>query len=133
MNDGEKNISRRKKPNQHSQPDKKRPRIMQSPKKMKKDSNGEFQWKKAARTLSFWVFLIAGSILLSQIFRFDQAGEQSVSYSQYVKFLEEGKIAEAKIIDLEFHGSLKEEEISQQSGKSVKFRRFKVLLPFKNG
>lgn len=132
MNYGEKKLNKKRKTYQPASRDKNRPRSTKPDRRPRKDGSSDFQWKKAAKTLGFWVFLIIGSILLSQLFRFDDGGEQTVSYSQYLEFLEQNKITEAKIIDLEFHGILKNEETVQQGGKSIRFKYFKVLLPFKN-
>ncbi|MFQ5444527.1 MAG: hypothetical protein ACE5EK_07915, partial [Nitrospinales bacterium] len=45
----------------------------------KKDEN--FQWKKATRTLTFWLVIIVISIWFSQKFTVDERGEVDIDYT----------------------------------------------------
>ncbi len=93
----------------------------------KKDEN--FQWKKATRTLTFWLLIIIVSIWISQRFGYEEKGAQDISYSQFLEHLENGEIAEAIIEDKAFHGKLKEGTRGQASGSAGTYDKFKVMLP----
>jgi len=93
--------------------------------------NGNSQWKRTTRSLTIWILIILGSILFAQAFsNLGGKKEPTISYSQYRKFLEDGAIEKAVIEEKEFHGLLKYEGAVQIDNKVIKFRRFKVILPF---
>jgi len=98
-----------------------------SNKNQKKDEN--FQWKKATRTLTFWLIIIILSIWISQRWSFEKQQEVELPYSRFVELLEAGEITEAKVEDKEFHGQLESEIREEIKGNVVTFRRFKTTLP----
>ncbi|MBZ0265729.1 ATP-dependent zinc metalloprotease FtsH [bacterium] len=81
-------------------------------------SDDKFEWRKAARTLGFWAFLIIAVIFISSYFGPTNEELQEKSFSEYRQLLEDGKITSATIIEREFHGTL-------QDGT-----KFKTILPF---
>ncbi len=94
--------------NQAPPPDDKRQPGGKGPRKRKGEPGDKFEWRKATRTLTFWILIV---ILSWIIFRQLNLTEQPVvhkSYSQYLKLLESGQIDGAEIIDREFHGQLKD-------------------------
>ena len=97
-------------------------------KRDKKDRG--FQWKRATRTLIFWILLFLGTIYIVQVFNLRKPREIEVSYTEYMQFLENGSIEKANIEDQDFHGILKYEESVVRDSKIVKFNRFKTTLPF---
>jgi len=100
----------------------KRPTNNKSP---KKDEN--FQWKKATRTLTFWLIIIVISIWFSQKFTLDERNELAINYSKFKAHLENKEIKKAFIEDKEFHGELHAESVDQE--KQVSYLRFKTTLP----
>jgi len=94
----------------------------------KKDEN--FQWKKATRTLTFWLFIIVLSIWISQKWNVEaQRTEVDVTYSKFRKHLESKEISKAFIENNEFHGELKAPADLEVNGKVVTYERFKTTLP----
>jgi cell division protease FtsH len=93
----------------------------------KKDEN--FQWKKATRTLTFWLIIIFLSIWLSKIWRIEEKNETEITYSEFITHLESKQIVKAKIEEKEFHGELAEVVTGTIKGKPVRYQRFKVTLP----
>ncbi|MCZ6821019.1 MAG: ATP-dependent zinc metalloprotease FtsH [Calditrichaeota bacterium] len=93
----------------------------------KKDEN--FQWRKATRTLSFWLIIIIVSIFISQRFSIDEKGAAKIGYSRFRDHLENSRIEEAIIADKEFLGKLKSETTDIIGDKQVTYLRFKVILP----
>ncbi len=99
-------------------------------KKQQAPKENNFQWKRATRTLIFWVLLFLGTIYVIQIFNLHKTKEMEITYTEYQQFLENGSIEKANIQENIFHGVLKFEETVVRDGKMVKFRRFKTIMPF---
>ncbi|MFQ5708691.1 MAG: ATP-dependent zinc metalloprotease FtsH [bacterium] len=93
----------------------------------KKDEN--FQWKKATRTLTFWLIIIIVVIWFSQKFNLEEKREPEIDYSQFMEHLENKEIVKAIIEDKEFHGELTREAQGVIKGKPQTYQRFKVTLP----
>ncbi|MFQ5865156.1 MAG: ATP-dependent zinc metalloprotease FtsH [bacterium] len=91
----------------------------------KKDEN--FQWKKATRTLTFWLIIIFLSIYLSKILRFDDKAEVEIPYSRFMEHLESKQIVNAKIEEKVFKGRLSDDIVATFNEKP--YQRFKVTLP----
>jgi len=100
------------------------------PSNQRPDKEEGFQWKRAGKTITFWVLLILGSILISQtISNMGKNREQEINYMQYREFLESGQIESAVVEGREFHGVLKQEGSIQRGKRVITFKRFKVNLP----
>ncbi len=91
----------------------------------KKDEN--FQWKKATRTLTFWLIIIVISIWFSQKFTLDERSELAINYSKFKAHLENKEIKEAFIEDKVFHGELHADAVDLET--QVPYLRFKTTLP----
>jgi len=91
----------------------------------KKDEN--FQWKKATRTLTFWLIIIVISIWFSQKFTLDERSELAINYSNFKAHLENKEIKEAFIEDKVFHGELHADAVDLET--QVPYLRFKTTLP----
>ncbi len=96
----------------------------------KQDKDSGFQWKKATRTLIFWILLFLGTIYIVQVFHLGKAKEVEVTYSEYRQFLDSAAIERANVQDFVFHGELKYEETIIRNNETLKFQRFKTTLPF---
>jgi len=84
----------------------------------------KFEWKKATRTLTFWVLIILGTIVIAQLIQMGEPKEKELTYSEFTAFLDQGQIVDGTVIDREFHGRYR-------SGKagSGELGRFKTTLP----
>jgi len=90
----------------------------------------KYKWRKATKTLIFWVLLFLGAIYIVQIFNLRKPKEVEISYTEYRQFLENDSILEATIQVNDFHGILTIEETLPREGGTVQFNRFKTTLPF---
>lgn len=90
----------------------------------KKDEN---QWRKATRTLTFWLIIIIISIWISQRFSMEEKGAEEITYSRFIQHLEAKQIENAIIEDKEFLGKLREN--AKLDGEYIDYQRFKVTLP----
>ncbi len=93
----------------------------------KKDEN--FQWRKATRTLTFWLIIIVLSIYLSQQWNFEDRGEVEIGYSKFKDHLVNEEIGEAIVENKEFRGKLKPGTQGFIEDKGVQYQKFKVVLP----
>ncbi len=98
--------------------------------KKKPDKPNQFQWKSATKTLLFWVLIFLGAVYLVNFFNMKKEKEVEVTYSEYLRFLENGAIEKADVIERDFYGTLKYPETVMRDGKSIKFKKFKTTLPF---
>jgi len=95
--------------------------------KRKQDDN--FQWKKAARTLTFWLVIVIMAIVLSQQFGRPEGKETRLSYNEFVDVLESGRIKELRIEDKQAHGQLKAVGQVQRRDRIESYIRFRTNLP----
>ncbi|MFQ5650128.1 MAG: ATP-dependent zinc metalloprotease FtsH [bacterium] len=93
----------------------------------KKDEN--FQWRKATRTLTFWLIIIIVSIFISSKFNLEERSALEITYSMFVRHLEKKEIRKAIVEDKQFLGELKTEANDVINEKPVTYSKFKVTLP----
>jgi cell division protease FtsH len=95
------------------------------PNKGKKNRpDDKFEWKKATKTLSFWILIILGTIVIAQLIQMGEPKEKDLSYSEFQELLDQGQIIDGTVIDREFHGRYR-------TGKAgaAEFKDFKTILP----
>lgn len=80
------------------------------PRKRKPQPDDKFEWRKATRTLTFWILIIIGSWIIFRQLNLSEKPEKDTTYTDYRRYLESEQIASAEIIDHEFHGKLKNNE-----------------------
>ncbi len=92
---------------------------------------------KVLRTALIWLGIFVSIIIMYMLVNANgQRNEWPVSYTQYMDFVQKGKVAEAKILkeqlnDFEFHGKLKSEElIKTDDGKEHRVQYFVTKLGF---
>jgi len=88
--------------------------------------NDRFEWKKAARTVSFWILIFLASIVIAQAFNFGEKREVKIPYTQYRQLLEKGQIKSGYITEKEFHGVY----IANPADESSEKTHFETVLPF---
>jgi cell division protease FtsH len=88
------------------------------------------EWRRRSKTLAFWVFFVLVAIFASKFFgSAPGSGDPILSYKEYKTLLVQGKIANAVIIDSEFHGTLREPEyINTERGTQQAYKNFIVNL-----
>ena len=88
------------------------------------------EWRRRSKTLAFWVFFVLVAIFASKFFgSAPGSGDPILSYKEYKTLLVQGKIANAVIIDSEFHGTLRESEyMNTERGTQQAYKNFIVNL-----
>lgn len=87
-----------------------------NPNKNNPPNKDKFEWKKATRTLTFWVLIILGSIIVSQIYTSKNQGQVEIPYTEFVILLESDQVSDAIVVDREFHGTLRPDAMRELPG-----------------
>lgn len=87
----------------------------------------KFEWKKATKTLSFWILIVVGSIVISQLYSNQGEREAEIAYTDYVQMLEAGEVESGTIVENVFHGTLRPDAARSfpNGGKT-----FRTVLPY---
>ncbi len=96
----------------------------QPPKGKRKSPDDKFEWKKATRTLSFWILIILGTIVIAQLIQMGEPKEKSLTYSEFEDLLDNGQVLDGTVLDREFHGRYR----SGATGEG-EFGRINTTLP----
>src|SRR3990172_4830824 len=92
-----------------------------------KDDN---QWRKASRTFFFWIMLILFTVLAIQLYRQGKKDFTEISYSEFMKQLENGNVKNVLLVKKELSGEFNEPVTKQIGKRELKYSRFKAVLPF---
>lgn len=97
---------------------------------------GKFEWRRATKTLTFWILIFMGIFLLTQVIKDRKPDEPVVDYTQYRELLEDegNRIKRAEIVGQRtLHGELEyEKQLRTGEGKKsrpVTSKYFRVILP----
>jgi cell division protease FtsH len=85
--------------------------------------------QRPSKSMALWVVLLVIFFLAFLIFNSGKEREWPLSYSQFVKEIENGNINNVKIKGLEVRGTLSEEIIVPTGGEGTSIKNFKVILP----
>lgn len=83
------------------------------------------QWRKASRTLLFWIGIFVIALFVSQQLTNQRGSEETKTYDEFVQDLKDGKIKEALIEDTVLRGKI----VDNSSGNGIATKSFKVILP----
>jgi cell division protease FtsH len=98
-------------------------------KKPDSPDGGQFRWKRATKTLLFWILLFLAAIWLVQTFSPGKAKEVEVNYiPEFIQLLESDLITKAYVEEKIFHGELKEK--AYRNSRWADVDRIKCKLPF---
>ena len=102
--------------------------VKQSVKNSSDSNNKNNFWKSTGGNFLIWALIFITAITVVQfISKVDEPKE--VTYSQFEKYLENGKIETAKIVGNEFFGTLKEPEIQYIGSSEIEIKRISTTLP----
>lgn len=93
-----------------------------------------FDWSKIIRLVFGWGAVIVAAVIVVQLFKNGTANYVEVPYSNYEKFVNEGKVIRAVVSksdfnDYAFKGELKQEEVVIIGNRDVKVKNFSTYLP----
>ena len=93
----------------------------------KKDSPS---WKGSIRQLLFWVIIIMSVLVIYSFFDDGKADQATISYSEFLRYLDQGKIASVVFIDKKLSGRFTEEMTLPGAAGTGKFNKFALRIPF---
>jgi cell division protease FtsH len=96
-------------------------------KKRDAQKDNQFRWKRATKTLIFWILLFLCAVWVVKTFSPGRVKEIEINYPEYLKLLEDNLIVEAFIEDNVFHGKLKDQAYSNE--RWAKVEKIKTTLP----
>src|SRR5574341_182116 len=89
----------------------------------------EFQWSRMLKTLSFWAFLIVGTVLLVQLAARSRQDSVEITYTDFTSQVELGNVRAVEITERQrIKGDLRNP--SQFGRRSAE--HFTTLLPFES-
>ncbi len=86
----------------------------------------KFEWKKAGKTVSFWILIFLASIVIAQAFNFGEKRETKIPYTEYRQMLEGNNVLSGYIVEKEFHGEYLVDPRNPDAGTVS----FYTILPF---
>jgi cell division protease FtsH len=98
----------------------------------KPDDN--FDWSKIIRLVFGWGAVVIAAVIVMQLFKSGSANYVEIPYGQYIKLLDEDKIAKASVTkadvnDYYFKAELKAEESITVNGKDLRVKEISCYLP----
>jgi len=94
------------------------------------DGGDPFDWRNAAKTPLIWIFIIVSVIVMANMMASTNVGEQEITYTQFQDYVENGLVLKGEVIGPQFHGVLKESQVTLVAGKEYSFTKFVLTLPF---
>ncbi len=96
------------------------------------DKKEEFPWKKASRTLIFWLILVLVSISIFQFYSRGKKDILAISYTRFMEELERGNIKTVTLVEKDVEGEFAQ-SITHTSGTVTgQYAKFKLHLPFED-
>jgi len=109
-----------------------RNRFDRRPSGQRPEKKEEFPWKKASRTLIFWLILIVVSISIFQFYSRGKKDILPISYTRFMEELERGNIKTVMLVEKDVEGEFVQ-SITHTSGKTTEqYEKFKLHLPFED-
>jgi cell division protease FtsH len=87
-------------------------------------------WRKASRTMLFWILLILLSITIFQFFNRSRRNEVEIIFTEFIEQLETDNVSEVFIVGQEIHGKLKIPAYRDKNGNQKEYNEFYVYSPF---
>ena len=94
------------------------------------DPGGPFKiWQGINKNILIWALIIIGAVTVAQIFT-AEASPETVSFTTYEKYVNEGLVASAKIVGNKFTGEFKEPMEDYYGSVKRKYESFTTVLPY---
>jgi cell division protease FtsH len=90
----------------------------------------EFKWKKASRTLIFWVILLLFSISLFQYYSRGKGDVVSINYTEFMQQLADSNISKVTMMEKDIEGEFIKTFTKTEGTKSKQYSKFKLHIPF---
>lgn len=106
------------------------PRKSRRPGKEDPEGKESFSWKGPLRNLGFWVVIILAFIFAYSLYTSSSRDVAEISYSEFLKQLDNKNIASITFIERTIEGRLKTETSLTTEDGSGRYTKFKARIPF---
>jgi cell division protease FtsH len=96
------------------------------------EKKGEFRWRKASRTLIFWVILLLLSISLFQYYSRGKGDVVSINYTEFMQQLENSNIKKVNMMEKDIEGEFIQNITKTEGNKTGQYAKFKLHIPFED-
>jgi len=97
-----------------------------------KDKKDEFQWKRNAKPLFFWLIIVLVLIFFIKFYYSGQTELAQIKYSEFLIEVDRGNVTEVVFIDRNIHGKFREPYSHVVAGESKIYDDFKTRLVFED-
>lgn len=97
-----------------------------------KDKKEGLSWKGPGRSLIFWFVIILTAVLIYNVATDTGTDSAVISYSDFLRYLDEGKISSVEFIDKNITGRFIDEVTIAGVTGSGKFLKFQMRIPFED-
>jgi cell division protease FtsH len=99
------------------------------PGRPQKDRKDEFQWRRNARPLFFWLVIGLVLVFLIMIYYSGQTDVALIDYTDFLEQVDKGNVSEVVFIEKEIKGKFKQPYNHTADGQSKSYMNFKLLAP----
>ncbi len=96
------------------------------------EKKGEFRWRKASRTLIFWVILLLLSISLFQYYSRGKGDVVSINYTEFMQQLENSNVKKVIMMEKDIEGEFIQQITKTEGNKTGQYSKFKLHIPFED-
>ncbi len=97
-----------------------------------KDKKDGMPWKSSGRSLVFWLVIVLAMVVIYNVFSETGVDSAVVKYSEFLRYLDQGKVASVEFVDKSINGRFTEETVVAGATGSGKYRKFTTRIVFED-
>jgi cell division protease FtsH len=95
-----------------------------------RDKKDGFSWRGPGKSLLFWFVVILTGLFLYSLFNDSTADTAVISYSDFLRYMGQSKVASVVFVDKNLTGRFTEDLTIAGTSGAGKYRKFKLRIPF---
>jgi cell division protease FtsH len=95
-----------------------------------KEKRDGLSWKGPGRSIFFWFVILLTVLLIYNFFSETGADSAQIGYTDFLRYLDEKKVASVEFIDRSISGRFTEEVTIAGTSGTNKYRKFELRIPF---
>jgi cell division protease FtsH len=104
----------------------------QTPRKAPSDKKDDFQWKRSARPLFFWLVIVLVLIFFIKFYYSGQSEVALINYSEFLAQVDDGNVTEVVLIDRDLSGKFGKPYTQTIGNQAKEYTQFKLRIPFED-
>ncbi len=97
-----------------------------------KDKKEGLSWRGQGRSLLFWIVIALAALAIFSILSGTSGDMAAISYSDFLRYLDQNKIASVVFVEKDINGRFTEEITVAGVSGSNKYKKFSVRIPFED-